>query len=164
MLRSGAENFVKSWKFDVSNSAPQPDTKYQTIIQYIAIQKTIDPRDDNNPMIHSDSFHHFEITDFVSNIYLSNCPTGAGEDVPSEIAKDDYVEVSRNDYYSIKVQADGKVIWDGKWSVQVKGRREARIDANAARNLVENFAPKNSGPVVGITQMVAWMEAQDRLR
>src|ERR1035441_1545249 len=30
MLRGSAENFVKSWKFDLSNTTPAPGTKYLT--------------------------------------------------------------------------------------------------------------------------------------
>jgi hypothetical protein len=148
MLKGSAENFVKSLKFDLGDSVPTLETKYQTTIQYKMVEKTIDPRDDSNPVIHSDSFHHFEITAFVSDVNRYYCPEGADEDVPAVIAKDDFVEVSRYacmgscPEYSVKVQADGKVIWDGGWFVEVKGRREARIDANTARNLLEKFRTK----------------------
>jgi hypothetical protein len=149
MLRGGAENFVKSWKFDLGDSISTTEKKYQTIIQYIAIQKTVDPRDDNNPTIHSDSFHHFEITVFVSDVDLSNCPEGADEDVPSVSTTDDFVEVSRSGCmgscpsYSVRIQADGTVIWNGgSLYVKVKGKRVANIGANVARNLLEKFRTK----------------------
>jgi TonB family protein len=149
MLRESAGNFVKSWKFDLGDSLSTPETKYQATIQYMVVEKTIDPRDVTNPTVHSDSFHHFKITVFVSNIYLSNCPTGADEDVPPVSAEDDYVEISRSGCmgscppYSVKVQADGTVAWNGGGLfVKVKGRREARIDANIARNLLEKFRTK----------------------
>jgi TonB family protein len=148
MLRGSAESFVKSWKFDLGNVAPQPETKYQATIQYKAVQKMVDPRNNSNPTIHSDSFHHFEITVFVSDVQLSKCPTGADEDVPSAKAKEDFVEVYRSacmgscPAYSVRVQADGAVLWEGQSSVEVVGKRKASIDASIARNLLEEFRTK----------------------
>lgn len=148
MLWGSAENFVKSWKFDLGNTAPSQETKYQATIQYKAVEQIVDPRNNPNPIIHSDSFHHFEITIFVSDVQLSKCPTGAEEDVPSELANNDYVEVYRSacmgscPAYSVRVQADGAVLWDGQSSVEVVGKRKANIDSYVARALLERFRTK----------------------
>lgn len=145
MLRGSAENFVKSWKFDLGNTALIPETKYKATINYKVVERTVDPRNDSNPMVQSDSFHHFEITILVSDVQLSNCPTGVAEDVPSVRANDDFVELSRSacmgscPAYSVRVQADGAVIWHGQSSVEVIGERKVSIDANIARNLLEEF-------------------------
>jgi Domain of unknown function (DUF6438)/Gram-negative bacterial TonB protein C-terminal len=149
MLRGGAENFVKSWKFDVGNTTPAPGKKYLTTIQYKAVEGIVDPRNGPNLTVHSDSFHHFDVSIIVGHVRLSNCPTGADEDVPSGRADDDFVEVSRSGCYgacpsySIRVQADGSVAWNGGGFVEVVGKRKSSIGANTARNLLEEFRTKD---------------------
>jgi hypothetical protein len=148
MLKGSAENFVKSWKFDLGNTVLSQETKYQASIQYKAVKEIVDPRNNSNPIIHSDSLRHFEITVFVSDVQLSKCPTGAEEDLPSAKAKEDFVEVSRSacmgscPAYSVRVQADGTVLWEGQSSVKVVGKRKASIDSNVARALLERFRTK----------------------
>jgi hypothetical protein len=147
MLKGSAANFVSSWKFDLSDAAAA-GAKYHATIQYKAVQGIIDPRDYLNPVVHSDSFHHFEITTLISDVELSKCPTGADEDVPSHIGKDDFVEISRSGCmgscptYSVRVNADGTVVWNGQGFVEAIGRRESRIDARVARDLLDEFRTK----------------------
>jgi hypothetical protein len=149
MLRGGAEDFVKSWKFDLGNTTASPGTKYLTTIQYKTVDGNYDPRNGPNLTVHLDSFHRFDVSILVGDVQLSNCPTGAEEDVPSVIAAGDYVEVSRSGCmgtcpsYSVRVQADGLVTWDGGGFVEVVGKRKSNIDANIARNLLEEFRTKD---------------------
>jgi hypothetical protein len=149
MLRGSAENFVKSWKFDLGNTTPAPGTKYLTTIQYKAVEGIVDPRNGPNLTVHSDSFHHFDVSTLVGDVQLSNCPTGAEEDVPSAVSADDFAEVSRGGcfgtcpIYSVRVQADGSVAWNGGGFVEVVGKRKSSIDANIARDLLEEFRTKD---------------------
>jgi hypothetical protein len=148
MLRGVAENFVKSWKFDLGSSAPNSAMKYQTTIEYKAVKGAVDPRNDPNPMVQSDSFHHFDVKLLISDIKLSNCPTGKDEDVPPEIVTGDFAEVSRYacmgscPNYTVRVQEDGVVAWRGESYVDTVGERKSSIDKKDARALLEKFRTK----------------------
>jgi TonB family protein len=145
MLRGSAESFVKSWRFDWGSGNPASATKYQTTVDFKAINGVVDPRTDPGMVVNSDSFHHFEATILIGNIWLSDCPTGAGEDVPEALTKNDFVEVTRYACmgscpdYSIRVQADGTVTWRGQSYVETVGMQGVRIDPIVARDLLEKF-------------------------
>jgi hypothetical protein len=148
MLRGGAENFVKSWKFDVGNAAYGPGTKYRATIDFKAVEGIVDPRNGPDLTVRSDSFRHFDFTILVSDVELSNCPAGVDEDVPSGVVRDDFVEVARSGCYvtcpsySVRAQVDGVVLWDGGGYVEAVGKRESTIEANVARDLLERFRTK----------------------
>jgi hypothetical protein len=148
MLRGPAENFVKSWKFELKDTNSITEIKYQTTIQFKAIDGNVDPRDGPNLTVQTDSFHHFVVTTLISKYFLSNCPTGKDTDVPPSRNIDDYVEISRSGCmgpcpaYSVKVQADGRIIWKGSGNVAVIGKRESQIDIDTARKLLDDFRTK----------------------
>lgn len=149
MLRKSAEDFVKGWKFDLSGAAWGAETRYVTKIEYKIISGATRPSDGPNLIVHADSFHHFDVTVLVADVFVDACPKGADADVPAEVAKDDYVEMSRSGCYgscpeyTVKVRADGKVAWDGGSYVEAKGKQESSIDSKAARDLLERFRSKD---------------------
>jgi Domain of unknown function (DUF6438)/Gram-negative bacterial TonB protein C-terminal len=149
MLRKSAEEFVKSWIFDVSQRGVNAQESYQTTIDFRAVVGRVDPRLDQNPKIISSGFQHFEIKILVSDIKASDCPTGAEEDVPLAVSKDDYVEMSRSaclgacPSYTVEIKADGTVSWTGKSSVAAIGSRESTIGTESARRLLEKFRTKD---------------------
>jgi TonB family protein len=145
MLRKSAEEFVKSWIFDVSRGGINGKERFQATIDFKAVVGAVDPRLDQSPKIESSGFHHFEITIPVSDLELADCPTGADEDLPLAISKDDYVEISRSSCmgtcpsYTVKVEADGAVSWNGEAWVALIGGRKSTIDPESARRLLEKF-------------------------
>jgi hypothetical protein len=149
MLRKSAEEFVKSWIFDVNQSGIIAEGGYQTTISFRAVAGRVDPRLDQTLRINSTGFRHFEITVLVSDITASDCPTGPDEDVPLAMSKDDYVELSRSaclgscPSYTVEIKADGTVSWTGKSFVAAIGSRESTIDTESARRLLEKFRTKD---------------------
>jgi TonB family protein len=148
MLRDTAEKFVKSWKFDLGASTPIPNKNFQAAIQF-NIEGKLDSRIGPNVTVQSDSFHHFVITTYFSDFDITKCPIGSDTDVPPTNTVDDYVELSRSGCfgscpaYSVKVQADGRIIWKGIGNVAVIGKHESRIDIDAARTLLNEFRTKD---------------------
>lgn len=146
MLRGGAEAFVKGWKFNLNGV--NPGEQYSTTIDYKAVERIYDPRSGPPLTVRADGHHHFEFTISVSDVTLEDCPTGADEDVPTKIIGGDFVEVSRSGCfgtcpaYSVRVQENGVVIWNGGGYVAVRGARSSRIDRDAARELIEQFRTK----------------------
>jgi hypothetical protein len=59
--------------------------------------------------------------------------------------RDDFVELQRTrcngtcPAYSVRVYADGRVNWDGKYAVRVRGTASARISTKLAQELLENL-------------------------
>lgn len=145
MLRAAAENFVKSWKFDPQTVGSNANTRFTATVAFKAVEAVVDPRTGNDVTIRSDSFRHFEIAITVSDIQMSECPTGAEEDVPTGREEDDFVELSRSGCYgtcpayTVKVQAGGAIYWEGDSYVTVRGRRASTVDADKARHLLERF-------------------------
>jgi TonB family protein len=145
MLRGAAENFVKSWKFNPHSIGPSIASTYTATITFKAVEAVADPRTGNMVTVTADGFRHFEITIVVSDIQMSDCPIGADEDVPSERHANDYVEVSRSTCYgtcpgyTVRVNADGTVQWDGGAFVDVLGKRTASIGPDRSRALLEEF-------------------------
>jgi TonB family protein len=146
MLRGAAESFVKSWKFDPVTLGANADDNYTVTIAFIIqdVEAGLDPRS-NSVTVHSDSFRHFEIATAISDIQISNCPTGADEDVPSERHANDYVEIYRSTCYgtcpgyTVRVNADGTIQWEGDAFVDVIGKRTAGISPDESRALLEKF-------------------------
>jgi hypothetical protein len=74
---------------------------------------------------------------------------------PLETTPADFVELSRSPCYgscpsnSVGVHADGKVVWDGSGYVLEHGHRTGRIDASAARSLIERFRTKEFWSLCG---------------
>src|SRR5689334_23427227 len=64
---------------------------------------------------------------------------------PAMITSDSSVELSRSGcmgtcpIYSVKVNADGKIEWTGKFFVSARGHRTSRIGATVARRLLDKF-------------------------
>lgn len=149
MLRGSAEDFVRSWKFDLGVASWSTETKYRTAIEYKVISGATRPSDGPNLIIHADSFHDFEVTVLVADVLVDACPKGVDADVPAEVAADDYVEISRSGCYgscpeyTVRVQADGRVSWDGGSYVEAKGKRESSIDSKVARDLLERFRSRD---------------------
>jgi hypothetical protein len=145
MLRGGAELFVKACKFDVMGVTLDPERKYEATIRYTVIQGGEDEIDGAPPTIHIDPLLHADITIRTGGVDASGCPLGEATNVPGAIAEDDFVELSRSSCYgtcpaySVRVQADGKVLWDGGEYVEVRGKRQAQIGEGAARDLLKKF-------------------------
>ena len=155
MLKNAAESFVKTWRFDLGSEASDAQNRYRTTIHFKVGHGISDPRDGSNLTVRKDSNGSFEVTALISDVDLSNCPTGEDEKVPTQTAADDFVEVSRSPCYgscpsySVKVRADGTVIWNGFGHVEVLGRRTAHIDEAAARDLIERFRTKEFWSLCG---------------
>lgn len=147
-LEDCAESFVMGWRFDVSKAISAHKRRYRTTILFKFVNEYYDPRNGPPGIIRGDSFHSLEITLPDSDIDLSKCPAGEEESVPSKIAKDDFVEVSKlgceiySPLYSVRIHANGNVAWDGRESVVTMGRHDFRIDAKVAHDLVERFRSK----------------------
>ena len=145
LLREAAISFVKGWRFHLEDGGWNPETKYNTNITFKVAEAAVDPRSTNDVTIRADSFKHFEVSIVVSDIQLSNCPTGADEEVPGQTEKDDFVVISRSacygscPAYSVKVEADGTVTWSGQSSVAIVGERKSSVDVLDARDLLEKF-------------------------
>jgi TonB family protein len=157
MLRGAAETLVKSWRFDARTLTGESDTKYTTTVAFKAVDGVVDPRTGNDVTIHADGFRHFEISIVVSDIEMSNCPTGTDEDAPSQHSISDYVQIARSSCYgtcpsySVRVNADGTVLWDGEGFVAVTGKRTAHIDVGIARKLLEKFRTAAFWSIAGTT-------------
>jgi TonB family protein len=155
MLANAAESFVKTWKFELEGLASPAAVQYRTTIHFKLIHGVVDPRDASSLTIRNDSYRSFEVTALIGDVELSKCPTGEDENVPAGKTLDDFVEVSRSacygscPSYSVRVRADGTVIWDGFGSVDAHGHRTGHIDATAARNLIERFRTKEFWSLCG---------------
>jgi TonB family protein len=155
MLKSAAEKFVKTWKFDLQGLASVAATPYRTTIHFKLIRGVVETRDVSNLTVSEDSYRSFEVTALIGDVQLSKCPTEEDEQVPTEKAPDDFVEVSRSGCYgscpsySARVSADGTVNWNGFGSVEAKGQRTARIDSASARGLIERFRTRKFWSLCG---------------
>jgi TonB family protein len=152
MLARTAESFVKSWQFQSGSTAAG---SYRTTIHFKLLHGVVDPRETSSVSVRNDSFRSFEVTALVGDTELSKCPTGEDEKVPSGPTPFDFVALSRSSCfgscpsYSIRVNADGRVLWDGSGYVMERGRRTGRIDASAARGLIEGFRTKEFWSLCG---------------
>jgi TonB family protein len=152
MLAKAAESFVKTWQFQSGSAAA---ASYRTTIHFKLLHGVVDPRDTSSVSIRNDSFRSFEVTALVGDTELSKCPTGEDENAPAGTTPADFVELSRSlcygscPSYSVGVHADGKVVWDGSGYVLVHGHRTGRIDASAARDLIERFRTKEFWSLCG---------------
>jgi hypothetical protein len=63
----------------------------------------------------------------------------------SALLRDDFVELQRTrcdgvcPAYSVRVYADGRVRWDGKYAVRVSGTADAHVSAKLAQELLEKL-------------------------
>src|SRR5581483_5512698 len=78
-------------------------------------------------------------------IQTSGCPAEGATSVPARAQAGDYVELKRTicfgacPVYTVRVQEDGHVTWQGERSVQVIGTDTATIQPSDARSLIEKF-------------------------
>ncbi len=141
LLAKAAESFVKTWQFESGS----PAASYRTTIQFKLVDGVVDPRDGSSLTIRHDSFRSFEVSAVAGDTVLSQCPPLEDMNVPTEMTRADFVELSRSrcygscPSYSVRVNADGTVVWDGSGFVEARGHRTGRIDASAARGLIEHF-------------------------
>ncbi|HEY2861660.1 MAG TPA: TonB family protein [Terracidiphilus sp.] len=144
LLRRAAEDFVESWKFDPQTVTGESSERFSTTIVFKAAEGAVDPRNENTTF-EADGIRHFEITMLVSDITMSDCPTGTDENVPESHSESDYVEVSRSSCYgtcpayTVRVNSSGLVSWTGHGYVIAEGDRTAMISADTARELIEKF-------------------------
>jgi TonB family protein len=156
MLAKAAESFVKTWQFQSGSAA-----SYRTTIHFKLLHGVADPRVTTSVSVRNDSFRSFEVTALVGDTELSKCPTGEDANAPAGTTPADFVALSRSlcygpcPSYSVRVYADGKVVWDGSRYVLAQGHRTGRIDASAARGLIERFRTKEFWSLCGAyTRMV----------
>jgi TonB family protein len=152
MFAKAAESFVKTWQFQLGGAAA---ASYRTTIHFKLLVDVVNPQDTSSVSVRNDSFRSFEVTALLGHADLSKCPTGEDENPPSGTTPVDFVELSRSlcfgscPSYSIKVHADGTILWDGSGYVLTRGRRTGRIDAAAARGLIERFRTKEFWSLCG---------------
>jgi TonB family protein len=152
LLARAAESFVKTWQFQMGSAGA---TAYRTTIQFKLIHGAVDPPPFNSVSIRNDSFRSFEITAFVGDTQLSNCPRSGEGNVPLERTLVDFVELSRSrcfgscPSYSVRVSADGRVVWNGADYVLEHGLRSGWIDPSAARGLIDRFRTKEFWSLCG---------------
>jgi TonB family protein len=152
MLAKAAESFVKTWQFQLGSAAA---ASYRTTIQFKLLHGVDDPRATSSVSIRNDSFRSFEVTAPVGDIERSNCPPDQDRTAPTETTPADFVQLWRSrcygscPSYSVAVLADGKVAWNGAGYVLERGHRSGRIDASAARGLIERFRTKEFWSLCG---------------
>ena len=141
LLAKAAESFVKTWRFESGS----PAASYRTTIRFKLLDGVDDPRDGSSVTITHDSFQSFEVAAVAGDTGASKCPSPEDENVPAEITLADFLELSRSGCYgscpsySVRVNADGTVVWDGSRFVVALGHQAGRIDPSAARGLIEHF-------------------------
>ena len=77
------------------------------------------------------------------------CPVDASLEPAGNMAPTDFVEIQSVSgcmdacpVYSVKIRADGEVIWNGVRGVQNEGAATRQVSAEAARSLIESYRAK----------------------
>jgi hypothetical protein len=83
---------------------------------------------------------------FGGPIQTEDCPSTSVQVRPSaQVTYPDYVELSRSvcygtcPDYTVRIGADGKVVWHGRYFVSRKGEMKSQVDSEKAVALIEKF-------------------------
>jgi TonB family protein len=144
MLAPAAVETVKSWKFEFPENAFQEGRKYETTFVYKQVKKEIERENQPQFNVAVNTFHRVEITATWAGAQASKCPAPETQP-PASTGAQDFVEVFRSacygscPVYTVRVSANGDVLWNGRMFVNARGERRATIKAEDARALLERF-------------------------
>lgn len=150
LLRAAAEEFVKSWKFELPRDLYRSEWKYSTTVDF-KFSDDESAYENAKLAVVMDSFRYVQI---ITNPYTGkdahNCPAKEESLPPAEtLSNGDFVKLSRSGCYGtcpayeVTVSENGEITWNGTSFVQTVGVRHSRIDNEAARTLIEAFrSPK----------------------
>jgi TonB family protein len=144
MLAPAAVETVKSWKFEFPENAFQEGRKYETTFVYKLVKKAIEQENQPKLSVSVNTFHRVEITATWAEAQASKCPAPETQP-PASTGAQDFVEVFRSacygscPVYTVRVSANGNVLWNGRMFVNARGEHRATIKAEDARALVERF-------------------------
>jgi TonB family protein len=144
MLAPAAVETVKAWKFEFPENAFQEGRKYETTFVYKQVKKEIEQENQPKFSVTANTFHRVEITATWADAQASKCPTPETQP-PASTGAQDFVEVFRSacygscPIYTVRVSANGDVLWNGRMFVNARGERRAAIKPEDARALLERF-------------------------
>lgn len=145
MLKSAAEAYVKTWRFDLPRDLFRTEWKYSTTFNF-KISDDGQPYDNPKLTVVLNSYRYVEvITNPPSTKDAHDCPEPNEIEVPKVIGAGDFVELSRSGCYGtcpaykVRIDSDGRVTWSGKVFVDAVGERHSQISLDAAQALLKQF-------------------------
>jgi TonB family protein len=145
LLKSAAENNVKSWRFRFPKGLYRSEWKYRSIFNF-KISADEDAYDEPKLTVVMDSFEYVEvITNPPSLKSAHDCPSKKQAEPPTFRSDSDFVKLSRSaclgtcPAYEVTIAADGEVTWQGSAFVHSIGTGHSRISSDEAAALLRQF-------------------------